>query len=199
MCLLFVVPTVAPPGAERKKELVHAEAARAAQHPPPKKLLNAQGYTRTTGDHEPNQHFMPPPNNHLPERMSYAEFTRRFVEHNISIHDPSSEDYKPFALPPPAVKPGVDPWSVFDRLDTDSSGDLTIPELKQMRSMAGDVQMPQASMAGIRQQYFEAEFAERMPPEQDLDDVFKQLDEDSNGVLTRMETKVAAKFFKGDL
>jgi Ca2+-binding EF-hand superfamily protein len=81
----------------------------------------------------------------------------------------------------------------------DASGELTIAELKEMKSMGDDVQMPQASMAGIRQQYFTASFSERMPPEQNLADVFKQLDEDSNGVLTRMETKGAARFFKGDL
>lgn len=92
-CLLFAAPAVvAPPAGEKqKKELLHAEAARAAQQPPPKKqLLNAQGWTRTTDAHEPNQHFMPPPNNHLPERMTFAEFTRRFVDHNITTHDPAS-------------------------------------------------------------------------------------------------------------
>jgi hypothetical protein len=79
---------------------------------PTKKRLGG-GWTRTTADNEPHQHFMPPPNHHLPERMSYAEFSRRFVDHNISIHDPASEDYKPFALLPPSIRPGSDPHEVF--------------------------------------------------------------------------------------
>ena len=97
------------PTADKKDFLRQESAARLTKKP-----LGA-GWTRTTADSEPHQHFMPPPNHHLPERMSYAEFLRRFVQHNISIHDPASEDYKPFALPPPSVRPGADPHDLFDR------------------------------------------------------------------------------------
>ena len=79
-----------------------------------KPLARGSGWIRTTADHEPHQHFMPPPNHHLPERMSYAEFLGRFVQHNLSIHDPASQDYKPFALPPPSIRPGASPRDVFD-------------------------------------------------------------------------------------
>ena len=100
----------AVPGAG-KKELL-------PDPPPPvsaKKLLAGGGWTRTTANSEPHQHFRPPPNHHLPEHMSYAEFSRRFVDHNMTIHDPTSEDYRPFALPPPSIRQGVDPREVFDR------------------------------------------------------------------------------------
>eukprot|EP01046_Picozoa_sp_COSAG06_P027518 COSAG06_NODE_2437_length_6877_cov_6.719976_4_plen_141_part_00 len=100
----------AVPGAG-KKELL-------PDPPPPvsaKKLLAGGGWTRTTANSEPHQHFRPPPNHHLPEHMSYAEFSRRFVDHTMTIHDPTSEDYRPFALPPPSIRQGVDPREVFDR------------------------------------------------------------------------------------
>jgi hypothetical protein len=98
------LPTVA------KKEIFRQEIS---PKPRPTKKRLVGGWTRTTADSEPHQHFMPPPNHHLPERMSFAEFSRRFVDHNISIHDPASEDYKPFALLPPSVRPGADPHEVF--------------------------------------------------------------------------------------
>lgn len=96
--------------------------------PRPTKKRLAGGWIRTTADNEPHQHFMPPPNHHLPERMNYAEFSRRFVDHNISTHDPASAEYKPFALPPPSIRPGADPHDVFAWYATLSSAALTYPQ-----------------------------------------------------------------------
>ena len=73
-----------------------------------------------------------------------------------------------------------------------------MPELKQMRNTP-DMQMPEASMAGIHLPYFKASFAERMRQDVDVAAAFAALDGDKNGVLTRTEARAAKRFFRDDL
>eukprot|EP01045_Picozoa_sp_COSAG04_P013224 COSAG04_NODE_927_length_9368_cov_4.472543_3_plen_294_part_00 len=119
---------------------------------------------RTTADSEPHQHFQAPANSHLPAQMDFAEFTRRFVDRNLSTHDPAHADYRPFALPPPALRQGAEPRAVFDTLDADQSGTLSVAELKKMAELEQLVQMPEPSEAGIREGYFGAQYGELLQP-----------------------------------
>ena len=128
-------------------------AGSAARHP-----------LRTTADSEPHQHFRAPANSHLPTQMSFAEFTRRFVDRDLSMHDPAHPDYRPFALPQPALRPGAEPRAVFDTLDADESGTLSVAELKKMAELEQLVQMPQPSEAGIREGYFVSQYGELLQP-----------------------------------
>ena len=80
------------------------------------------------------------------------------------MHDPAHADYRPFALPPPALRPGVEPRAVFDTLDADQSGTLSVAELKQMAELEQLVQMPEPSEAGIREGYFGSQYGELLQP-----------------------------------
>ena len=84
------------------------------------------------------------------------------------------------------------------RLDKDGSADLTVSELKQMRNMP-DIQMPEASMAGMRLPYFTTSYAESMRQGVNVADAFRMLDGDRNGVLTRSEARAVKQFFRDDL
>jgi hypothetical protein len=67
-----------------------------------------------------------------------------------------------------------------------------------MRNMP-DIQMPEASMAGMRLPYFTTSYAESMRPDVDVAAAFRTLDGDQNGVLTRTEARAAKQFFRDDL
>lgn len=81
------------------------------------------------------------------------------------------------------------------RLDKDGSADLTVAELKEMRNTP-DIQMPDASMAGMRLPYFRMSFVERLRTDVDAAEAFQTLDRDDNGVLTRTEASAAKQFFR---
>ena len=140
----------------------------------------------------------------LKSGFGVRRFHRYYVLQDAAVHtahDPTHENYKPFATRPPRVNSAThNPKDVFRTLDADGNGLLQYSELKQMKLLDGQgIEFGNESTSGMVRDFFIRKYSDRLRSGDDPSKTFDVLDKDGNNLLTRAEAKRANQFFKDDL
>ena len=115
----------------------------------------------------------------------------RFVTH---YHDPdgviepkadhSHDEFDPFHVPMPKLKPGLDPHAAFKALDRDRDGLLNRAEFKDLSLLLTD--MPKLHQMGMDLRTFVKRHAQGETPD-DAERKFATVDQSGNGRLSKVE------------
>ena len=97
--------------------------------------------------------------------MGYDEFARSYYGHKYHpMWDLHHEDYNPFLLPRPHLKPGYEPKAVFRMLDRDLNGFLDNEEFKRLReqNLVDDHMSLPGGGNGVTRELFHERFVEQI-------------------------------------
>jgi hypothetical protein len=98
--------------------------------------------------------------------------------------DPSHDDFDPYHMPMPKLKPGLDPYAAFKALDRDRDGLLNRVEFKHLSLLLTD--LPKLHEMGMDRRTFIKRHAQGETLE-DAEMKFSGVDENGNGRLSKVE------------
>ena len=98
--------------------------------------------------------------------------------------DPDHNEFDPFHMPMPKLKPGIEPQKAFKVLDRDRDGLLDRAEFKQLTLLLTD--MPKLHEMGMDSRTFIKRHAQGETPD-DAEAKFATVDHNGNGRLSKVE------------